>query len=94
MDSWQVVFTKKSAKQVAAVPEAIRLLLNVLRRDIEISGPVRGEWPNYSKLGPTRHHCHLKKRGRPTYVACWEVVDRTVRIVEFYYVGTRERAPY
>ncbi len=32
------------------------------------------------------------KRG--AYVAVWEVVDRTIRIVEVNYVGTREDAPY
>ena len=56
------------------------------------AGPVRGNWPHYSSLGPGRHHCHLKK-GRPTYVAVWEVRDREQRIVEVTYVGTHERAP-
>jgi hypothetical protein len=27
-----------------------------LARDIEASGPVRGDWPNYFKLNQTRHH--------------------------------------
>jgi hypothetical protein len=39
-----------------------------LVRDIQAAGPVRGDWPNYSKLSNHEHHCHLKK-GNPTYVA-------------------------
>ncbi|WP_338032555.1 hypothetical protein [Desulfocurvibacter africanus] len=61
--------------------------------EIEKEGPVRGNWPNYSKLGPEKHHCHLKK-GNPTYVAVWEERDRQVRLVEVTYAGTHEKAPY
>lgn len=61
--------------------------------DIQCNGPVRGNWKNYGKLGPEDHHCHLK-RGRPTYVACWKVINRNSNIVEVYYVGTHEKAPY
>jgi hypothetical protein len=61
--------------------------------DMELNGPVRGEWPNYSKLGISRHHCHIKK-GRPTYVAVWEEAKNEIRLVEVTYVGTYEKAPY
>lgn len=55
---------------------------------------MRGNWPNYGKLGENRHHCHLKK-GRPTYVAVWEVAETgEIRLIEVTYVGTHERAPY
>jgi hypothetical protein len=63
----------------------------LLLSDIEAGGPVRGNWPNYSRLGPRRHHCHLKK-GRPTYVAVWEEIG--TRLVEVTYAGTQEKAPY
>ncbi len=36
---------------------------------------------------------HLKK-GRPTYVAIWEVTDKEIRIIEVIYAGTHEKAPY
>lgn len=61
--------------------------------DIEVDGPVRGDWPNYGKLASGRHHCHLKK-GNPTYVAVWEVRDKKIKLVEVTYVGTHEKAPY
>lgn len=66
--------------------------LAALISEIEKRGPVRGNWKNYSKLSPTKHHCHLKA-GKPTYVACWEEKNGTIEI-EVYYVGTHEKAPY
>lgn len=79
--------------RIAALPLRVQQSLVALIREIEVGGPVRGNWPNYGKLGLTRHHCHLK-RGRPTYVAVWEVRDSKQRLVEVTYVGTHERAPY
>ena len=79
--------------QIAALPVRVQKSLVALIRDIETRGPVRGNWPNYSRLGPTRHHCHLKK-GRPTYVAVWEERDKKQRIVEVTYVGPHAKAPY
>lgn len=61
--------------------------------EIEHKGPVRGNWPNYGRLSGNLHHCHLKK-GRPTYVAVWEVIDNTASLVEVTYAGTHEKAPY
>lgn len=62
-----------------------------------IKGPFLPDWPNYSKLhgkkGKDRRHCHLQK-GRPTYVCCWEVINKERKIIEVYYVGTHEKAPY
>jgi hypothetical protein len=63
-----------------------------LAKDIETSGPVRGAWPNYSRLSGNRHHGHLKK-GHPTYVAVWSE-DRETVSVEIIYAGTHEKAPY
>jgi len=71
----------------------IRELLFQLLREIESSGPVRGNWPNYSKLGDGKHHCHLKK-GKPTYVAVWVEREDEIRLVEVVYAGTHEKAPY
>jgi hypothetical protein len=93
MNHHWTVFVKKSI-DINCLPASIRSRLIALINNIEKSGPVRGNWPNYSKLGKNTHHCHLKKRGKPTYVAVWEVRDRTVRVVDVTYVGTRENAPY
>jgi hypothetical protein len=39
------------------------------------------------------YHCHLKK-GKPTYVCFWKILDKRERIVEVFYVGSHEKAPY
>jgi len=91
--SWAVFFSKKAKKQIRELPEPVQFKLDVLESDIRAYGPVRGNWKNYSKLTEAKHHCHLKS-GHPTYVVCWEVIDRTIKIVEIYYAGTHEKAPY
>ena len=90
---WHVYLSKRVVKQVQKLPEYVKASLVALIREIEESGPIRGNWPNYSKLGINRHHCHLKK-GKTTYVAIWQVIDRKIYIVEITYVGTPEKAPY
>jgi hypothetical protein len=80
-------------KQKAKLPQQVQSALLFLAHEIARCGPVRGDWPNYSKLGPKRHHCHIKK-GKPTYVAVWEELDGEIRLVEITYVGTHEKAPY
>lgn len=90
---WQVYFTKRAQKSAKKLPEAIKLILQALVEDIQLSGPFRLNWKNYSKLGFNKYHCHLKK-GKPTYVVCWQVIDKKIKIVEVYYVGTHEKAPY
>jgi len=90
---WEVYLSGNANKQKEKLPRNIRAALETLTKNIELEGPVRGNWPNYSKLGSKRHHCHLKG-GNPTYVAVWEVIDRKIRIVEVIYAGTHEKAPY
>lgn len=89
---WAVFLSKKADKLSGKLPDAIKASLQALMGEIAILGPVRGNWPNYSKLGEDRHHCHLKK-GKPTYVAVWTADKQTVT-VEIVYVGTHEKAPY
>jgi mRNA-degrading endonuclease RelE of RelBE toxin-antitoxin system len=90
---WTVTLSKKARKNIRLLPKRVRKTLAYLIRELELTGPIKGNWPNYSKLGRARHHCHLKK-GNLTYVAVWEVKDRKIRIVEVVYVGSREKAPY
>jgi len=92
--AWKVFLKKKAAKQIKDLPNKTQKTFKALKKDIGEYGPARGNWPNYSKLSGNQHHCHLKKSGKPTYVAVWEVVDNEIRIVEVSYVGTREKAPY
>lgn len=75
------------------MPSDIKKILARLLMEIEIAGPFRNNWQHYGPLGKNRYHCHLKK-GRPTYVAVWEVINKEIRLVEVFYVGTHEKAPY
>ena len=91
--NWQVTYSRNAAKLRLKLPDRVKVALDALILDIQATGPVRGDWPHYSKLSGGSHHCHLKK-GQPTYVAVWRVHDNEIRIVEFSYVGTHEKAPY
>lgn len=91
--AWTVTSQKKVRKQVRKLPLSVKEKLFALLLDIEIDGPIRGNWPNYGKLGRNRHHCHLKK-GHPTYVVVWEVKEYQIKLVELTYVGSHEKAPY
>ena len=90
---WTVKEKRSLSKKVRNLPVKVQNLLIALKMDLEENGPVRGNWPNYGKLSGTRHHCHLKK-GKPTYVAVWEVVNQEVKLIEVVYEGTHEKAPY
>ena len=91
--TWSVNYSRQAAKQQGKLPDKIKVLLNALIIEIMASGPVRGNWKNYSQLSNGDHHCHLKK-GQPTFVAVWRVADKTIKLVEIRYVGTHEKAPY
>ena len=90
---WTVTEKTGLHKRVRSLPENVQNLLIALKKDMEANGPIRGDWPNFSVLSGARYHCHLKK-GRPTYVAIWEVTDKEIRLIEVTYAGTHEKAPY
>jgi len=93
--SWDVKFTSKAKKQSKALPIEVQERLFALVLEIKKLGPTRTGWPNYGRIKSKKdcHHCHLKK-GRPTYVAIWKIVDKKSKLVEVRYVGTHENADY
>ena len=91
--TWSVSYSRKAEKQQRGLPVAVKNALLALEIEIRELGPVRGNWKNYSKLTGNRHHCHIKT-GRPTYVAVWEEMEGSIKLVEIEYVGTHEKAPY
>jgi mRNA-degrading endonuclease RelE of RelBE toxin-antitoxin system len=91
--TWEVSLSNKVEKQLKRLPVGIKTSLFYLLSEIEQSGPVRGNWPNYGKLDDSLHHCHIKK-GKPCYVAVWEVTNKMINLVQVKYVGTHEKAPY
>ena len=94
---WKVTVTKRTAKQLDSLPRPIQERFDLLAKEMEVAGPIRRNWKNFGRLkGDQRielYHCHIKS-GRPTYVACWQVVNKEIRLMEIYYVGTHEKAPY
>ncbi len=77
---WQVELSNNVRKNCKKLPKKVQGALLALSEEIEGKGPVRGNWPNYSKLRKNRHHCHLKK-GKPAYVCVWEVAEEKIRII-------------
>ncbi len=95
---WTVEFSRKASKQAGKLDVSILAALRLLVEDLKNYGPTPGRgWPNCGKLhgkkNEDKRHCHLIK-GKPTYVCCWELIDKKIRIIEIYYVGTHEKAPY
>ncbi len=90
---WTVEIPHSVQRELAKLPAPVQTRLAFLVKELEEYGATRGNWPNYSKLSATRHHCHIKK-GKPCYVAVWEVADTTIKLIEVEYVGTHENAPY
>lgn len=90
---WKVFYTRHVQRAQAKLPAQVVKNLTLLAKEIENLGPVRGNWPNYGKLRPGLHHCHLK-RGKPTYVAVWVESNHEIKLIEVTYVGTHEKAPY
>jgi mRNA-degrading endonuclease RelE of RelBE toxin-antitoxin system len=92
--NWTIIIGKRVSRQMAKLPSRVQNAVALLIEDIKENGPIRGDWPNYGKLaGAKLHHCHLR-RGRPTYVAVWEEIEKAVKLIEVKYVGTHENAPY
>ncbi len=88
--SWNVFFKKKIQKSLNKLPKNVQEGLESLIVDLKDGGPVRGDWPNYSKLKKGEHHCHLTYN----YVVVWIEENKQLKIIEVTYVGSRENAPY
>jgi mRNA-degrading endonuclease RelE of RelBE toxin-antitoxin system len=95
--TWKVLTSKKTDKQAVKLSQNILLIIKILFEDLKTRGPALPDWPNYGKLNcrksKDKRHCHLQK-GKPTYVCCWEVIDKKQKVIKVYYVGTHEKAPY
>lgn len=86
---YKVIVSQKAAKGIKNLPKGAKDVFFSLLADIQASGPVQPDYANYSKLGNFTYHCHLSYQ----WVACWRNEAGSI-IVEVYYVGSRENAPY
>lgn len=86
---YRVIWKKKIDKQLLKCPTEIKKAFFTLVEDIKEKGPIQKEWHNFSSLGGNKYHCHLNYK----WIACWKN-EKDEIIVEVYYVGSREGAPY
>ncbi len=80
---------KRALKGIEKMPLKIQQKMGYLLDDLAREGPIQHKWPNYSKLDDDLYHCHLAYK----WVACWKNEKNTI-IIEVYYAGSREDAPY
>ena len=86
---YDVLVKKKVLKGLKKLPMWLQKKLGLLVLDLKENGPEQPGWQNYSKLSVDEYHCHLGT----SWVACWRHRKKTI-IIEVYYVGSREKAPY
>lgn len=89
MPGYKVCIRRKLERGVLKLPPEVQQLFYLLINDLQMDGPVQKSWRNFSSLGDDRFHCHLNYR----YVACWTCRKNDI-VIEVYYVGSREKAPY
>ncbi len=86
---YDVRIKKRAARGLTKLPDDVQKLFFLLVVDLQADGPIQKSGRNFSPLGGDPYHCRLNDR----YVAC-----RTCRkneiVIEVYYVGSREKAPY
>lgn len=99
-DTWIVDLSRKAGRQVEDLRKEHPKIYDqamTLVKDIAVNGPWRSDWTNFGPLKggfpKDTFHCHIKS-GKPTYVVCWSIKDKKVKITEVFYVGTHEKAPY
>ncbi len=78
--SWRITITRKVKKQLDKINYDFLSVFRLLVEDLSEYGPRPSRrWQNYSKLkggkNTDKRHCHLI-RGNPTYVCCWEIIDK------------------
>jgi mRNA-degrading endonuclease RelE of RelBE toxin-antitoxin system len=86
---YQVKLNNKTLKGIQKMPKRIQKKMGNLLDELKMKGPIRTEWKNFSKLGENNYHCHLEYK----WVACWKIEKNSI-IIEVYYAGSRENAPY
>ena len=86
---YEVHIKRKVARRLTRLPADVQKLFYLLIADLQVDGPIQKSWRNFSSLGGDRYHCHLNYR----YVACWTCRKHDI-VIEVYYAGSREKAPY
>jgi len=86
---YKIRIKKQAEKNLQKMPISIQDTFFQLVDDLKKTGPLQLGWANFSKLGDNKYHCHLSYK----WVACWRS-EKNSLIIEVYYAGSRENAPY
>lgn len=86
---YKVLINKKSEKNIKKMLALIKDMMVLLIDDLKNKGPILKDWSNFSKLEEGKYHCHLSYG----WVACWKSQKNSI-VIEVYYAGSRENAPY
>lgn len=86
---FKVIIKKSALKGIEKMPKFSQLAMGNLLDDLKEHGPIQKQWANFSKIGKNKYHCHLSHK----WVACWEFYENSI-LIEVYYAGSRENAPY
>ena len=82
---------KKVLNQIQKMPLLEQKKLVNLVEDLKTNGPIQKSLNNYCQLGLNKYHCHLSYK----CVTCWAYIEtEEIKIIEVYYAGSRENAPY
>ena len=86
---YNVHIKKRVNQSIHRLPVQVKMLLYLLIADLQTEGPIQKSWQIFSPLKGDQFHCHLTNK----YVACWTCKKKEI-LIEVYYVGSREKAPY
>jgi mRNA-degrading endonuclease RelE of RelBE toxin-antitoxin system len=86
---YKIRIKKQAEKKLQKMPISIQDTFFQLVDDLKKTGPLQPGWSNFSKLGDNKYHCHLSYK----WVACLRS-EKNSLIIEVYYAGSRENAPY
>ena len=86
---YKVIISKKILKRLNKLPDLEKKRLKLLLVDLEELGVLLPHWKNFGSLQNGCYHCHLSYK----WVACWKWEKKSI-VIEVYYVGSREKAPY
>jgi len=86
---FEVILKRKILKSIENMPEYIQKKMGNLLEDLRTTGPIQPGWQNFSKLDKNCYHYHLSKK----WIACW-LCEKDSKVIEVYYAGSRENAPY
>lgn len=82
---WTVIVLEKAKKVFKRYPFVERKF-KILVEDLIAKGPILPEWSHFGKLrnGSGLYHCHISngKKGFPTLIALWIVINEEDKVME------------